>query len=417
MKPTHFVLAAMGSAGDVNPMIALGRGLLERGHQVSIMTNQHFADYVTRTGLSFIGLGDAAQYQQVMQNPDLWHPVRSFNIVARFAMLGVLEESYNILRQMHPDETVIVAAGIFLAGHVVREAQGMRHLTIHLQPSLFRSVYDPPVLGGYRLPDWLPHAVKRAYFNFLDKNVIDRRLAPELNAFRAKLGLPPVQHILGDQQHSPQGNLGLFPDWYAPPPPDWPAVELTGFIQYDAAEQAAMPPDVATFLRVGEPPIVFTPGSANLQARSFFHESVSAAQLLGRRALLVSPYAEQIPDNLPPSVMHVPFAPFSELLPLTAGLVYHGGIGTLAQAIAAGIPHLVTPYGHDQPDNARRLQVLGVGDSLSPGRYTARAVADKLNHLLTDTAVQRNCQQYSQQIDFQSALDSACETVERLATV
>jgi UDP:flavonoid glycosyltransferase YjiC (YdhE family) len=330
-------------------------------------------------------------------------------------MLGVLEESYQQLSQMNPDETVLVATGIFLAGHIVRETLGMRHLTIHLQPSLFRSVYDPPVLGGYRLPDWLPHAAKRAYFNFLDKNVIDRQLAPELNAFRANLGLPPVQHILGDQQHSPQGNLGLFPAWYAPPHPDWPAVALTGFIRYDAAEQTAVPPDVATFLQAGEPPIVFTPGSANLQAHSFFEESVAAAQLLGRRALLVSPYAEQIPDHLPPSVMHVPFAPFSELLPLTAALVYHGGIGTLAQAVAAGIPHLVTPYGHDQPDNARRLQLLGLGDSLSPGRYRARAVADKLNHLLTDTAVQRNCQQYSLKIDFRSALASACQAIERFA--
>jgi UDP:flavonoid glycosyltransferase YjiC (YdhE family) len=94
--------------------------------------------------------------------------------------------------------------------------------------------------------------------------------------------------------------------------------------------------------------------------------------------LLLTRHGENIPPNLPPGVIHVPYAPFSELLPHCSALVYHGGIGTLSQALAAGVPHLVMPMSHDQPDNAWRLKDLGVGDSLPPKRFTPKNVAKKL---------------------------------------
>ncbi len=94
--------------------------------------------------------------------------------------------------------------------------------------------------------------------------------------------------------------------------------------------------------------------------------ALDACVALGRRAVVVTPFRDQLPTTLPPGTRHVAYAPFGALLPRVAALVHHGGIGTSAQALAAGIPQIVAPFAHDQPDNAARLRRLGVATVVSP---------------------------------------------------
>jgi UDP:flavonoid glycosyltransferase YjiC (YdhE family) len=93
---------------------------------------------------------------------------------------------------------------------------------------------------------------------------------------------------------------------------------------------------------------------------------VDACRRLGRRGLLLSRYRDQLPADLPPGVRHFDYVPLSRVLPRAAALVSHGGIGTLSQALAAGIPQLIMPLGFDQFDNAARLGRLGVAATLTP---------------------------------------------------
>jgi UDP:flavonoid glycosyltransferase YjiC (YdhE family) len=158
--------------------------------------------------------------------------------------------------------------------------------------------------------------------------------------------------------------------------------------------------------------LVFTAGSSNVHATNFLQESGQAAALLDRRAVLVTAFPEQLPPGMPSGVIATTFAPFSELLPRASALIYHGGIGTLAQAVAAGIPHLVMPLSHDQPDNADRLRRLGVGDAIAPGRYRAAAVAAKLRRLLADEQVAERCRRLKGQVDFAAGLDAACTAID-----
>ena len=106
----------------------------------------------------------------------------------------------------------------------------------------------------------------------------------------------------------------------------------------------------------------------------FFQESVKAVRELGVRAMLVTNFPEQVPTDLPSGVKTFGYLPFSDVLPHAAMLVYHGGIGTLAQTIKAGIPHLVVPSGHDQFDNGWRIEQLGLGRSIPQTRYRADRV-------------------------------------------
>jgi rhamnosyltransferase subunit B len=134
----------------------------------------------------------------------------------------------------------------------------------------------------------------------------------------------------------------------------------------------------------------------------------------GRRGLLLTQFREQLPARLPAGVLHFDYLPFSTVLPRTAALVHHGGIGTTAQAISAGIPQLVVPFAHDQPDNAVRVQGLGVGDYLLPRAYTTKRVVQKLDYLMNRT-VKDTCRRFASLIG-RDALQAAASLVEELAT-
>ncbi len=152
----------------------------------------------------------------------------------------------------------------------------------------------------------------------------------------------------------------------------------------------------------------------HLQAAAFFKAAAEACVLLNRRGMFLTPFNEQVPHPLPEGVVHFDYVPFSRVLPLAAALVHHGGIGTSAQGLRAGIPQLAMPLSHDQPDNAARLKRLGVADWLNPKDFRGPKVAAKLNRLLTSTEVLRNSRQASEKFAGVDAFEQACRVVERV---
>jgi rhamnosyltransferase subunit B len=160
--------------------------------------------------------------------------------------------------------------------------------------------------------------------------------------------------------------------------------------------------------------VIFTPGSATATLHSYFRESVAVARDLGIRAMLVTNYPDQVPKELPPNIRTFGYLPFSEILPRSAMLVYHGGIGTLAQTVKAGIPHLVVPNGHDQFDNGFRIERLGLGRSIPQTAYRARTVAGAIRSMLEDRKLQTQCRDFSRRIDSGASLTRACELIESL---
>jgi rhamnosyltransferase subunit B len=186
--------------------------------------------------------------------------------------------------------------------------------------------------------------------------------------------------------------VALFPAWFAAPQPDWPQpLYQHTFPMEDLAREAVLDPQLLRFLEEGDKPLVFTPGTANQHARDFFIAALEACQRLRRRAIFATRHPADLPPRLPDTILAQEYVPFSLLLPQAAALIYHGGIGTCSQALAAGIPHLVMAMAHDQPDNANRLRRLGVGTSLSPRRWTGERIARHLGRLLKDPLVPARC--------------------------
>jgi rhamnosyltransferase subunit B len=409
---SDILLCTIGSAGDVHPFIGIGQELRKRGYRVTLITSQFFESQARDAGLEFCGLGHVEDYRSIIENPDLWDPQKGFQVFAENVILPILEPAYKIISGFDPSQTLLASQAQVFSAHIAHEKLGFPFITIHLTPAAFRSVHEFPLFPG-----WMPPFLKRGIFSLLDMFVLDRVFTPEINRFRASLDLPPVKKIFDKWTHSPQMDLGLFPDWFASPQPDWPPqTRLTGFVFYDKETGGENPSEkLEAFLSAGSAPIIFTAGTAMKHASQFFADSIAACQTLGRRGILLTSHLDQLPRELPMGIQHFAYVPFSQILPRAAALVHHGGIGTTAQAIAAGIPQVIRPMAHDQPENAARVERLGIGSSLSPSKFNAASLAAKLDTLITSPSVLDRCRFYAQKIEPDQALKDTCTLIEDFA--
>jgi rhamnosyltransferase subunit B len=414
-RPLKLLLPTIGSAGDVHPVLALGIALQNRGHRATILTNPFFQELIERQGVGFLPVGTIDDARATIADPDLWHPRKGFEVIAQRAILPAVAEVYRQIERHADADTIVASSGIAFGARIAQERLGVPMASVHLQPSIIRSLVDQGMAGNVRIAPSQPMWFKRAFFRFADWFLLDRALKGPVNEFRATLGLPPVDRLMDRWLHSPQLVIGFFPDWFARPQIDWPPeTHLVGFPLWDSGS-TTLPSDAGEFLDAGDPPLVFTPGSAGATMHRYFQESVEAARELGVRSMLVTNFPEQVPTNLPSHVKTFGYLPFSDLLPRAAMLVYHGGIGTLAQTIKAGIPHLVVPSGHDQFDNAWRIERLGLGRSIPQTRYRANRVVAAVRTILGNADGPERCRDYASRIDSDAALTRACDLIEGLA--
>jgi UDP:flavonoid glycosyltransferase YjiC (YdhE family) len=235
---------------------------------------------------------------------------------------------------------------------------------------------------------------------------------------RVKAGLPKgrIKGVMRSYWNSQDGVLCLFPKWFARKADDWPAqAVLTRFPLYDERKERGKNGDLESFLRAGEPPVVITPGSANAHGARFLRESAEACVRIGRRGIIVTRFPEQVPAGLPSTIRSFEYLPFSEVFPRSAAVIHHGGVGTVAQCFAGGVPQLIMPLSHDQPDNAARVKRMGVGDYMYPRRFRAANIAAKLGELLASRSVQEACAQVRRKIDRQMNDDEMGELIENLS--
>jgi rhamnosyltransferase subunit B len=414
--PLSILLPAIGSSGDVHPVIGLGKALKARGHRVTVVTNEIFSVPVRASGLEFIALGSKAEAMEAMSDPRLWHIRRGLETVVEHGIIPNLRRLYDVIAANRDSSTVVAATSLCLGARVAQEKLGIPTATLHLSPAVFRSLVDNGKLGSLDLGPGKPRILKRAFFWIADTVFIDRMIGPSLNAFRSTLGLPPVRGIFRSYINSPQLVLGLFPEWFAPPQVDWPKnSHLPGFVLHDDDGRAALPAEAEEFLQSGPPPLLVTPGSAAMDRDRFFETTVEACRELGTRAMLVTNHPGQIPANLPGNIRAFSYLPFSRVLPRCSAIAYHGGIGTLAQAVNAGVPHLVVSNGFDQPDNGQRIERLGLGRTIAQGHYNRRNAAAAVGELISSEKIRARCREMAPRVDPVGSLARACALIEGLA--
>ncbi|MDZ4674460.1 MAG: glycosyltransferase [Gemmatimonadota bacterium] len=410
----HFLMTSVGSSGDVHPYIGMGRRLRQRGHDVTLLAADPHRPAIEAAGLGFASIWSEADYQDVTHDPDLWHPRRGLGKVLEVATAGLDTLWRELEARYEPGRTMIVGHPLAFGARAFEEKFRVPALTIHLAPGSIRSAHQVTALPPGVDISGLSHGLKRAFWWLADRAMIDPKIAPALNRWRAGHGLRPVHRIFHSWLNSPQGIIGLFPSWFGSRQPDWPArFHHASFPLHDDVHPPEADPELDAFLDGGPPPIVFSPGSANRHAQSFFAAGLEALQILGMRGLFLTGFPEQLPGELPDSVMHRHYLPFSTVLPRSAAFVHHGGIGSTAQGLAAGIPQLMMPMGFDQPDNSLRAERLGVARWLSPRKFTGARVARTLESLLGDPGLADAARILADRLRDADGIGIACDVLER----
>ena len=410
------LIQTLGSAGDTHPFIGIGTTLRERGHDVVVFANEVFSDTVADAGLRFVEMGDAEAYRNLANHPAVWDRRRGLEVILG-AVVEHLEESIALIEAELDGADVLVTSSLGFGSRMVHDIHRIPLVTAHLSPSLLRSSERLPRTEIMLVRDSSPMWMKRLWWRIGDY-LVDRIVAPELNSVRATHNLPPVKRVLQEWAiYSPDMTLGLFPDWFGPPQPDWAhPVELTGFPLYDQGSQQVIDPRLESWLLDGDAPVVFTAGSANVQARDYFAAAVDLTQRLDLRAVLVTSNFEDVPDDLPNNVRYETYVPFSVLFPRARALVSNGGVGTCAQALAAGIPHLVAHANFDQRDNASRLEDLGAGFGLPVRDFRGEAAQHAMDQLFR-LSLRSRAQELSQLTDPIAARTRACDEIEKAASL
>lgn len=418
----HYLLTTLGSLGDLHPYIAVGIGLRERGHTVTIATSEVYRAKVEGEGLRFHGL--RPDVGTLIDNPEVIRRIvdgrRGTEYVIRDVFLPWLEQGFEDTVEAAREADLVVGHPVAFATPTAAEYLKKPWVSIALQPSIFLSASDPPVISG---APWLKplHALGPGFSRpvFRLARSVPRRWGAPINALRRRLGLREFRNPVLDDMFSPWGTQAWFSRVLAKPQPDWPeGTAITGFPFYDKLEPGlGLSPELARFLDAGPAPVVFTLGSsAVFDAGAFYAESREAARRAGRRAvLLIGRDARNVPVGaIEDTVFVTEYAPYSELLPRAAATVHQGGVGTTAQALRAGRPMIVVPHGNDQPDNGTRVRKLGVARVISRGKYRADHVARELKTLLAMDAYAAAAAQAAQEIACEDGVRTACEGLEAI---
>ncbi len=358
----HIIINAIGSAGDINPFLPVAAKLQKNGHRVDFLASPYFEDKVKRLGLNLLPLGTSEDYLSAVQNPDVWNLEKAFPLVWEMTMKSA-EMAYEIIEKNHTaGDTFMIGSSLAIGARLAQEKLGIPLATVHLSPALMLSTYDTPRSATNPLPDWAPRPLKSIWRSATDALMLDPVCRPPLNKLRAQLQLPPVSRIITEWMHSPELVVCAFPEWFAKVQADWPANSFnSSFPLYKPEFDQDLSEELQRFLAAGDAPIVITAGTAMAFAKPIMEMGLKAAEAAGKRAVLVCNFEEQAPLNLPPSAIHVKYANFQLLFQRAAMVIHHGGIGTTAMAFACACPQVIFPFAHDQPDNAMRLERLGVG--------------------------------------------------------
>jgi rhamnosyltransferase subunit B len=411
----RILMTTTGSLGDLHPFIAIGLELRSRGHDITLATSNFYRSKVERTGLKFAPMGPHLELEISNVMDRVMDLKKGPEYLVRQILYPSVPAAYAEVMDAARGADLIVTHPITFAAQIVAEKTGLPWVSTVTAPLSFFSRFDPSVIATYPYLIKLRALGPSVYGAALKLGRLQTRFwRTPLTRFRASVGLPPGLDPLFEGQHSPQRVLAMFSPVLAAPQPDWPPNTLaTGFPFYDQAEHGQeIDPELERFLDAGPPPVVFTLGSSAVQQPGrFYHESLVAVRSLVCRAVLLTG-GNSLSEPLPPGTVAFPYAPYSRIFPRAAAIVHQGGIGTCAQALVSGRPMLVVPFAFDQPDNAARLQRMGVARTIPRANYKGRRAHLELEHLLNDTSYAERAAAVARKLAEENGVRAASDAIE-----
>jgi UDP:flavonoid glycosyltransferase YjiC (YdhE family) len=393
------VILVVGSRGDVQPFIPIGLGLAKR-HRVRLATHAEFRPLVEKAGLEFFPLaGDPHELMDYMvRTGGRLVPIRIDQLIEdvprkRTVVGEILASTWRACTEPdpgHPDappfEADLIVANPPSYGHI--HCAEALDVPLHM---IFTMPWTPTRMFPHPMTHLDPggHHPVRNYLSYSVANTLMwAGVADLVNEFRQDtLGLRPLELAQGtsllDDAEVPM--TYLFPESLVPRPPDWgPYVDLTNFVFWDQAAAYTPPDDLRAFLDAGDPPVYVGFGSVVVDDPEALSRTIFAAiAAAGVRAVVSRGWAE-IGGDAPPGVHFVSDVPHDWLFPRCRAVCHHGGAGTTAAGLRAGLPTVVVPFFGDQFFWGQVISDAGAGRTIPADDLTAEALAEALTVVLGD---------------------------------
>lgn len=420
----NITILTIGSRGDVQPLVALGKGLKEAGHAVHIGTDAAFETLATGAGLDFTPVaGDIRSLMQSAggramleqgQNPLVM--IRTMIEAARPLAKQIAEDFLNAAQDA---DGLILGSVAFFGGTAVAEK-----LNIPYIPASYMPVYPT---RAFAHPLFTNRQIKMGgALNCLSADLITQSFwqasRPVLNRGRSEvLGLGPAA-FFGPYQDMDRQRIAHIHGYSAtvvPRPPDYPDfVHITGYWFLDADPNWLPPKQLTDFLDTGPAPVCIGFGSmSNEKPEEVTEMLVEALRLADQRGILLTGWEGLRASSLPDTIFLLREAPHDWLFPRMAAVVHHGGCGTTAAGLRAGVPSILIPFFGDQPFWAEQVHRLGVGPSPIPRKaLTAKRLAEAIQLAVNDQGIQARCQAIAQKIQTENGVQQAIKVIEHSFT-
>lgn len=406
------LISTVGSHGDVLPFIALANEFIKKGCEVVFYANPFFKSLISNEQIKFVEIGTIKEYKNMFSSSNNIDSMKSFKLVAS-EFMKLCPIFYEAMKKdISKNNTIIISSSLLFAGRLLEETLNIPCVTIHLSPSIFRSNINPARLA----PNWIesktPTFIKNIFWWLLDTFFYEPNFTKPLNKIREELGLSSVNKIFKSWIHEGSLVICLFPKWFAKPQSDWKEnVIFADFPLYDNNENKKLSKEILDFLQSDTPIVVFSAGTATATAQDFFNVSIEVSNKLGIKAILLTHFSEQIPKNLPKNIVHINYAPFSELLPKLSLFVHHGGIGSTSQTLKAGIPQIIRPVAFDQFDNSIRAVNLGIATEILAKDYNIKNVSNTINEIINDNSYKNNAKLISNFFEDSNSISKVCDLI------
>jgi len=417
MKTT---INTFGTRGDIQPYVALGKGLQRSGYTVRILSHQIFESFITEHGLDFYPL--ALDPHQVLINQVIAELGNNMVRIMRWMernFKSVLQDLFLTTLDANHDTDLILNSGLSFAGWHVAEKLNKPAIAAYLWPAI-PSRYIPSTMG-YQLPKWMPF---KGAFNYgstkLSNQTFFNLLRSSVNECRKDiLNLAPISAGYYWRLDSPKNSIPFvygYSPIVLPKPPDWGEnQQVSGYWFLDAATDYQPDDALSDFLKSGPPPIYFGFGSmVEHEQEEIIRMVVTALERSGQRGILLSGWSEFGSVDLPDSILGIESAPHDWLFPQMAAVVHHGGAGTTAAGLRAGIPSIIVPSFGDQFFWGERVYELGAGTKPIPRKkLTVDNLARAIEQSIGNDAMRRNAEEISQRIRAEDGIGTAVQMIER----
>ena len=410
----HITLLTYGSRGDFQPFLALAIGLQKAGHTVRLAGPGRFADLAAQHNVPFAALaGDPAEISRKINDAgtNVYRMVKSMQEY----VFAIAPQVVRQARLAMNGADLLVHTFLFTTGaHTFARELGIPDVSVQTFPmfaptrafpnAAFGNV--PPGLLSY-FTHWL--ATEVFWYGGNSGYARLRKLSPQ--DFPQKLYWPFKQ--TDDRPLSPL--LFAYSPIILPRPAEWsaPNIHIPGYFFLD--EPGYQPPAVLTaFLAAGEPPVCVSFGSmVNKDAERIGRAVLASLARTGLRGIILTGWGGWKPDETPANVLYLESAPHAWLFPLCKVIVHHGGAGTTAAGLRAGVPNIVIPFAADQPFWGKRVADIGAGPRPLPVKnLDPESLSAALQQAASDVSMRQRAAEIGEIIRSEDGVGSAVRLIE-----